>query len=57
MYGRLINYLEQNNVLIDKQYGEKHSTYMELLNLIDHNTEELDSKKLILSLMWSSNFK
>jgi len=33
--------------LIDKQYGfrEKHSTYMALLDLIDHITEELDSKK------------
>jgi len=62
MYGRLIKYLEQNNLLTDKQYGfrEKHSsdsTYMELLDLIDHITEELDSKKLILSLKWSPNFK
>jgi len=52
MYGRLIKYLEQNNLLTDKQYGfrEKHSTYMALLDLIDHITEELDSKKYSLGI-------
>ena len=52
MYKRLITYLENNNILSDKQYGfrERHSTYMALVELVDKVTEELDNKKFSVGI-------
>lgn len=49
---RLISYMEKNKFLTDKQYGfrEKHSTYMALIELIDHITAELDNSKFSLGV-------
>jgi len=47
-----IETIKQLNIETDKQYGfrEKHSTCMALLDIIDHITEELDSKKYSLGI-------
>ena len=49
---RLISYMDKNKFLTDKQYGfhEKHSTYMALIELIDHITEEQDNSKFSLGI-------
>mgnify|MGYP003416941264 CR=1 FL=1 len=52
MYNRLLNYLETNNLLTDKQYGFRgnHSTYMAIIELIDKISEDLDNKKFSLGI-------
>ena len=44
--------MEKNKFLTEKQYGfcEKHSTYMALIELIDHITAELDNSKFSLGV-------
>ena len=50
MYNRLLNYLNNNNILTDKQYGshERHNTSMALLRMINDITQELDSIIFVL---------
>ena len=50
MYNRLLNYLNNNNILTDKQYGfrERHNTSMALLGMINDVTQELDSNNFVL---------
>jgi len=52
MCKRLFSYLEQNNLLTDKQYGfrENHATYMAIIDLVDKISEELDKKKFTLGI-------
>ena len=46
MYNRLLLYLVKNDTLCKNQYGfgEKQSTYMTLLNLVDDISEKLNNK-------------
>ena len=52
MYNRLLNYLNNNNILTDKQYGfrERHNTSMALLRMINDITQELDSNNFCIGL-------
>ena len=52
MYNRLLNYLNNNNILTDNQYGyhERHNTSMALLRMINDITQELDSNNFCIGL-------
>jgi len=52
MYNRLLLYLNQHQILTDKQYGfrEKNSTSLALINLIDKLSEEIDNKKFSVGI-------
>ena len=52
MYNWLLNYLNNNNILTDKQYGfrERHNTSMALLRMINDVTQELDSNHFCIGL-------
>ena len=47
MYNRLLNYLEVNALISDKQFGfrNNHSTYMALAKLVDRITSELEQRR------------
>ena len=46
MYNRLNNYLDANKIIVDNQYGfrKEHSTYMDLLKMINDITNEQENK-------------
>ena len=50
MYNRLYNYLNENEILSDKQFGFRagHSTEHAILELIDQVSNELDNSKFVL---------
>ena len=52
MYNRLLDYVNANNILYPNQFGfrEKHSTYMELLKLIDDISEEIDNNNFSIGV-------
>jgi len=52
MYTRLENFVIKYKILCENQFGfrEKHSTFMALLNIIDHITQRLDSKEFSLGI-------
>ena len=52
LYARLLKFVENHSILCNNQFGfrEKHSTYMALLNIVDHITEQLDSKSFVLGI-------
>ena len=53
MYHRLLDLISKNNTLCPNQFGfrEKHSTFMENLNLIDKISCEIDNKKCSMSIL------
>ena len=52
VYKRLINYLDSNNILFNKQYGfrKNHSTLLALLDLVDKITSAIDEKKYTVGI-------
>ena len=52
MYNRIFNYLNNNNILTDKQYGfrERRNTSMALLRMINDVTQELDNTNFFIGL-------
>ena len=52
MYNRVLNYINDNKILVDNQYGFRagHSTYMALLRMVNNISEGLDDKKYSLGL-------
>jgi len=52
MYTRLESFIEKHELLCNNQFGfrEKHSTYLALLNIIDHITQQIDSKSFSLGI-------
>ena len=52
MYNRLINYLDGNKIIVDNIYGfrKEHSTYMDLLKMINDITNELENKNYSLGM-------
>ena len=53
MYNRLLNYINDNKILVDNQYGfrEGHSTYMALRRMVNNISEWLDDKNYWLGLL------
>ena len=52
MYNRLLNYINDNKILVDNQYcfREWHSTYMALLRMVNNISDGLDDKNYSLGL-------
>ena len=52
MYNRLMEYIEENNLINEKQYGfrQRRSTYMALIDLIDSITEHIENKKFCMGV-------
>ena len=48
MYNRLLKFLNDNNILINNQYGfhEGHSMYMVVLRMVNDITTQMDNKTL-----------
>jgi hypothetical protein len=53
MHKRLMSFIKKHNIILcENQYGfrEEHSTYMALLNLIDHISQEMDKKNYSIGI-------
>ncbi len=53
MYNRLLNYLEVNALISEKQFGfrNNHSTYMALAKLVDRITSELERRRHCVGIL------
>ena len=52
---RISNFVVQNNILSDNQFGFRHnlSTYMALLKLTDKIVNELNNKQYSIGIFWT----
>ena len=52
MYERLLNYLNEYNILLNNQYGfrKNHSTSLVLIHLLDKITTGFDEKKYTIGI-------
>jgi len=52
MYGRLYNYLRDNNILYDYQFGFRrhHSTCLALIDVVDQIYRHLDNHEFVLGI-------
>ena len=50
MYNRLLKFLNDNNILINNQYGfrAEHSTYLALLRMVNNITNEMNNKNFAM---------
>ena len=53
MYNHLLKFLNDNNFLINNQYGfrEEHSTYMALLRMVNDINKEMDNKNFAMGIL------
>ena len=51
MYNRLLKFLNDNNILINNQYGFREGpTYMALLQIVNDITKEMDNKNFAMGI-------
>ena len=55
IFTRISNFVVQNNILSDNQFGFRHnlSPYMALLKLTDKISKELNNKRYSIGIFWT----